>query len=273
MPNHITNEITFGTDSAALAAFQKMLTEMRADDGPLGSIDFNKLIPMPRSLNIESGSRTNAGLDMYIAFLKESRSVALQGLTFTPKAHEVAVQRHLAKFTAKKDADLEVWELSEQAFQNIQKYGCATWYEWAPQHWGTKWNAYDCCPLGPQSHTMRFLTAWNGVPKILEALSKKYPDQRITYRWADEDIGYNVGEMTFEKGKTVAQDIPAGGSREAYEMAADIKGSALENYGLHLSQDGTTYEYQEEATEQPVAQRRETPKKTKSKKEEHKYER
>ena len=46
MPNHITNQITFGSDSASLAAFQKMLRDMRMEGQLLGSIDFNKLLPM-----------------------------------------------------------------------------------------------------------------------------------------------------------------------------------------------------------------------------------
>ena len=58
MPNHITNQITFGSDSASLAAFQKMLRDMRMEGQPLGSIDFNKLLPMPKELNMESGTQT-----------------------------------------------------------------------------------------------------------------------------------------------------------------------------------------------------------------------
>ena len=64
MPNHITNQITFGSDSASLAAFQKMLRDMRMEGQPLGSIDFNKLLPMPKELNMESGTQTERGLEL-----------------------------------------------------------------------------------------------------------------------------------------------------------------------------------------------------------------
>lgn len=74
---------------------------------------------------------------------------------------------------------------------------------------------------------MVFLTAWNSVPDIVAALSRKYPDQTITYRWADEDIGQNVGEMVFRDGKCIEQDILEGGSPAAYEMAAEIIGIEL----------------------------------------------
>ena len=72
MPNHVTNQITFGADSVSLAAFQHMLRELRAEGQPLGSIDFNKLVPMPPELKIECGSRTDAGLKLYKEFMAES---------------------------------------------------------------------------------------------------------------------------------------------------------------------------------------------------------
>ncbi len=62
MPNHITNQITFGADSESLPAFHEMLEFVRAEGRFLGSMDFNKLIPMPESLNITSGSDTVKGL-------------------------------------------------------------------------------------------------------------------------------------------------------------------------------------------------------------------
>ena len=59
MPNNITNQITFGSDSAVLAAFQKMLHDVQMEGQPLGSIDFNRLLPMPKELDIEAGTSTS----------------------------------------------------------------------------------------------------------------------------------------------------------------------------------------------------------------------
>ena len=47
MPNHITNLISFGDQPEQVAAFHQMLRDLRQKDGVYGSIDFNKLIPMP----------------------------------------------------------------------------------------------------------------------------------------------------------------------------------------------------------------------------------
>ena len=92
---------------------------------------------------------------------------------------------------------------------------------------------------------MVFFTAWDSVPKIVTLLSRKYPEQTITYRWADENIGYNVGEMTLKGGEVIDINVPEGGSREAYEMAAEIMGADLSDYDLCLTADGSSYEYRD----------------------------
>lgn len=43
--------------------------ELRQEDGVYGSLDFNKLIPMPEPMNIESGTWTNQGLQAYRSFM------------------------------------------------------------------------------------------------------------------------------------------------------------------------------------------------------------
>lgn len=219
MPNHVTNQLTFGRDVDSLAAFRKMLVEVRETGKPLGTFDFNKLIPMPPSLNIERSGMTDEGLRLYQAYAQE--------LSKAGPAGEDHVKR---KWAARRRSDPAAWALGEQAYQNVQKYGCPTWYEWANQNWGTKWNAYQCKPLGKDADTMIFLTAWGSVPDIVTALSRKYPDQTITYRWADENIGYNVGEMVFQGGKCVGQNVPEEGSPAAYEMTAEILGIDLSEF-------------------------------------------
>jgi hypothetical protein len=128
--------------------------------------------------------------------------------------------------------------LGEQAYSNVQRFGSPTWYEWCNHNWGTKWNAYGFPPLEKDSDTMEFFTAWDSVPKIITLLSKKYPEQTITYRWADEDIGHNVGEMMLKGGEVIDMNVPEGGSREAYEMAAEIMNTDLSDYNLCLTADG-----------------------------------
>lgn len=255
MPNHITNQITFGSDSASLAAFQKMLRDMRMEGQPLGSIDFNKLLPMPKELNMESGTQTERGLELVQGYHDMLYKLERQKVLMSPESHAERLRQCEGLYRKKRMADPETWALGEQAYRNLQRFGSPTWYEWCNQNWGTKWNAYDCRQLREDSNTMVFFTAWSAVPRIVELLSKEYPEQTITYRWADEDIGHNVGESTLKGGKVVDSNIPADGSREAYEMAAEIMGVDLSDFNLCLTGDGTSYEYRDPDTpsvEQPT---------------------
>ena len=76
MPNHITNLISFGEQPEQVAAFHQMLRDLRQKDGVYGSIDFNKLIPMPKALDIESGTRATNGLDAYRRFITGDKAGA-----------------------------------------------------------------------------------------------------------------------------------------------------------------------------------------------------
>lgn len=249
MPNNITNQITFGTDKDSLSAFHEMLEFVRVKDSFLGSMDFNKLIPMPSSLNITAGSDTVKGLELYKDFVDVyllGRDPAGFDLLNIPEKSEQVFLR------LRKDIEPDVWALGKAAFQNTQKHGSPTWYEWCNKHWGTKWNAYDCIPVDEHSDTLQFFTAWDSVPEIVKLLSEKFPAQRLSYRWADEDLGQNAGSLVFKAGAVIDSDIPIEGSREAYEMAADIMSIDLAAYGYQLSKDGTTYEYRESDEPLPV---------------------
>lgn len=245
MPNNITNQITFGSDSAALAAFQRMLHDMRMESEPLGSFDFNKLLPMPKELDMESGTRTDRGLKLVREYHSVLADLERQKPGLTPAEYALALRQCQGLYREKRMADPATWALGEQAYNNIQRFGSPTWYEWCNRNWGTKWNAYGSSPLEQDSDTVEFFTAWNSVPKIITLLSKKYPEQTITYRWADEDIGRNVGEMTLKGGEVININVPECGSREAYEMAAEIMGADLSDYNLYLTGDGTSYEYRD----------------------------
>lgn len=107
-----------------------------------------------------------------------------------------------------------------------------------------------------------FLTAWSAIPGLMKKLSEKYPEQMITYRWADEEVGYNVGEIVLKGGDIIEDRTPVPGSREAYEMAADIMGTNLAAFHLYLNKDKTNYEYREKP---PVETRPQSAKKPKRK--------
>lgn len=62
MPNHVINLISLKGDKNKIA---EMLEAIKTDEFGIGSVDFEKVIPMPESLRIECGSKTTKGLRAY----------------------------------------------------------------------------------------------------------------------------------------------------------------------------------------------------------------
>ena len=129
MPNNITNQITFGSDSTALAAFQRMLHDMRMDGQPLGSIDFNKLLPMPKELDMEAGTRTDRGLKLVREYHHTLADLERQKPGLTPAEYALALHKCEELYQKQRLADPVTWALGEQAYSNVQRFGSPTWYE------------------------------------------------------------------------------------------------------------------------------------------------
>lgn len=207
MPNHVENIISVDGD---IRQIRDMLEKLRVDDGELGTIDFNKIIPMPKELNIEAGSRTDKGLKAYKDFISVFTLMATQNMD---KLDAIPIESENA-FRSKyaKDVKDDEWELGRQAWNNIRLHGYASWYEWCIANWGTKWNAYHCGEYSEfnKGDTVSFQTAWGAPHPVLQQIAKMYPEITFTHRWADEDLGSNCGERIYENGELVQNYYPEG---------------------------------------------------------------
>ena len=233
MPNHVTNIVEF---HCSKQKFQQIAEFIRKDDSFFGSVDFNKVLPMPPELDIECGSRGDEGMKLYKDFLKWKNTQHLPG-----DQEDV-----LLNYVEQEGVDFSTIELGKQYFENLLKHGATNWYDWRISHWGTKWNAYDCVEVDPDAKYLQFNTAWSSVPDILSLLSEQFPDVQITYKWSDEDIGYNVGIATFLDGELKEYDSMPGGSKEAFELAAEVHDFDLAEWGYVFNEKEGTYEYVEE---------------------------
>ena len=230
MPNHVTNNLTFHGDPEAI---HRMLEAVKNDEEGFGSIDFNKILPMPRELNIESGSRTTEGIKLYNNFLE----IYKLGQEGDVDLFTIPEQSEKAFLDMRKDIDKKTWALGKAACRNIQQFGHSTWYSWCTCNWGTKWNAYD---FNYSEGSLSFHTAWSAPLPVLRKLAELYPEIGITHEWADEDIGHNCGRNVYRGGRLTEEFIPADG-REAYEFAASVLDEDLSDYGLVLNADETDY--------------------------------
>lgn len=204
MPNHVTNIIEIKGNPSRIKA---MFEAIKSDEHGLGSIDFNKLIPMPPELNIEEGSRTKHGLKAYKDFLEVynfNREPNID-LGSIPEKAEQAFLR------VRPDVDSTAWSLGKQAYQNKQKYGAHSWYDWRTKNWGTKWDAYGYeSGVHVDGHSLRFQTAWAPPQPVIAKLSEMYPDLDFTHQYASEDIGVNCGEDEYHNGSLCGEYRPAG---------------------------------------------------------------
>lgn len=273
MPNHITNRIFIDADSQRLI---EILDAVKSDELGRGSIDFNKLIPMPESLNIESGNCTDTAMELFLTFLNPAvdyfGAEQMQPQNFAGLVTELNARRYSGtydaqmsqeklqntvesyggKFEPQDETLQDLLSTGKQAVTNFLTYGAKDWYDWCVNNWGTKWNAYSFDDIPPSSdNEITFHTAWAGVPQILEKLSKRFPYVTFEYAYADEDIGSNVGRLTYKGGEVIEQDIPNSQSKEAYEMAFDIHASNAEDYGLKWDEKSQNYEYDDHAFDTP----------------------
>lgn len=219
MPNHVQNRVRLIGEQSRI---DELLRTVQNDEDGFGSIDFNKIIPMPKELDVECGSRSEHGFKAYSDFIAVclfDRSDGKIDVFSIPESSEKAFLK------IRKDIDAETFKLGKQLFQDKIKFGYTDWYSWCIDNWGTKWNAYSFGEY--ESNTLSFCTAWSRAMPIMTKLSKMFPDVHFNYAWADEDFGCNVGEVELQNGEMTFENIPAPFSKEAFEMAADIRGEDL----------------------------------------------
>jgi hypothetical protein len=188
--------------------------------------DFNKVVPMPKSLEVSSNS------------LGEMAHELLFG-TKMKKFFQLSFAENQRRFRELNIAQQkEAVDLAIQYQSNLELYGATTWYDWSIENWGTKWNSTECLKFA--ENTYDFITAWSGVPELILKMSESFSDVTILYKYSDEDTGHNCGIGEFKNGETDFRQLE-GGSREAYELAFELRPDRAENYQLV----GDKYEYVE----------------------------
>lgn len=239
MPNHIVNHISLQGDPEKI---RSMLEAIKSDEHGIGSVDFNKIIPMPESLGIEAGSRTDRGLQAYRDFINVYTFA--RSINDTAKALEnIPVESEEVFLRQRTDIRRDEWELGKTAWHNIREYGAPTWYDWCISNWGTKWNAYGYSEDTIDYHdggTLYFQTAWSAPHPILEKLTQMFPDIMLEHEWADEDIGQNCGRRSYQNGERIEEYYPES-EAEAVEFACKLWDYDPLDLDLCLNADATKY--------------------------------
>lgn len=201
MPNHVINKVAIRGDKLELSLCREQIIDAykpKDSDTPR-NFSFNTIIPMPESLRIESGSRTDCG----IKYIKS-------GYVLTD----------WMKKWSKEEIDKAV-ELGKKALENIRKYGHKDWYDWSIEKWGTKWDAYEVEVSAAESFIdLSFQTAWSTPFEVMKELSRQFPNLTVYVQYADEDLGCNCGSYLLEGGELKSQ------SDGDYDFAREMWGYA-----------------------------------------------
>ena len=210
MPNWVKNVVTVSKDTMNKIK-EKYFSE--------GVLDFEKISPMPRTLELEDGSITDIAI--YYSILQKDEKEREKIINLLTKTDDLLDKNYWAKLKSYIDAgrfkNIEKYakdyepdnyafdlgintleELGDMYINNIKEYGHATWYDWCVENWGTKWGVsrFSC-----NENTMIFETAWSTPEPIFEKLSQEFPDDYIELKYADECYSnYNNGHLTFNDG-------------------------------------------------------------------------
>ena len=223
MPNHVSNIIKM-KGITKLPLFK----EEREGDEIIKCFDFNKLIPMPESLNMESGSMTDISVVYYMTERctipvdrmdkdkKELTQKIVSNLFSSSEEwlKEVFNRAMVKAFDSSDKEKDKMYENGKVYVKNYTDYGATTWYDWCRHNWDTKWNAYSNEQI--DEDTISFQTAWSCPEKVIEKLAEMYPDAHIEHWWADEDCGSNTGYREYIDGQWYG-GYDNSCSNEAYE--------------------------------------------------------
>lgn len=124
------------------------------------------------------------------------------------------------------DSEVDFNEVISQP-ANIEIGGCngrhapevICWYSWNVENWGTKWNAYD---ISRENDTIKFHTAWGHPFPVIKELSLLYPTDVMLVKYADEDLGSNLGDYAILDGNVFFSYKFIERSEEALDFAARL---------------------------------------------------
>ena len=253
MPNHISHIMTVDGHAEDVAAFLHVLRSEPQDeengaDAPDGNhyhLDFNKFIPRPPALDVESGSSSHWDMhffrnpsecitdtDSFVARTAPVAAAALleHGNKTNAEIAEILQQEVLPEWLVKATDFHRLNDLvttGRTCLDNINRYGHPTWYEWSVECWGTKWNSYDNRfeVVEPTHLTMRFQTAWSPPTPVLEEIARQHPNLAIRIDYIDEGYGF-AGTYTLSGGQI--EDSPVSDGQVA-SFASDVFGWQTED--------------------------------------------
>ena len=211
MPNWVKNKVRFED--------KRVIEECYTEENGEENFDFDKIIPMPKSMHLTSGGRETISIIYAISKMSsEKKEEVINKLKETETDfygnYYNKLLKNIDNYKDYKGLGIKNLEdLGNTYINNIIEYGFDTWYDWACENWGTKWGA--CHTYYVDENNIEFDCAWSVPYNILKEISRKY-QTKVEVDFADEDIGNNCGRIVFRNGKEI--DYSVGNRDFAYEV-------------------------------------------------------
>lgn len=250
MPNWVYNQVHVHGPDDQLVKFKEAVAD---GDCPFG---FNKILPMPKSLNLVDGTSTDMAIvaaltekcsDNEVVYVKAFVRRELRNnncpASLCDESYFSRTFDKLVALKAAEDAETsrgviydastnpktyrEYVEWGKVYLSNLRNYGVATWYNWSNLNWGTKWDACECEFVDyVDTYLYNFSTAWstpdgiiNYLPTFLNKIGAE--DVTIDWRWAEEQ-GYYAGRYLVSVNDVKSEYFE--NSDEAYALCEEIMG-------------------------------------------------
>lgn len=227
MPNYCQSKLLVIGDKDIIKQMEEERFSRREH---LWMLDFDKVLPMPKSLHIEAGCMTSftqkllyptqgqepLQLNEVIATLSFRKDVlpddaaqpqslkdVIGLLKQTPQGRHILLEGHLRQ-------------------RNLKQYGCTDWYEWSIDNWGTKWN---CTDFSKEQHdseksALYFMeTAWSPPLPVIDELACLYPKLRFEMSFLELGADF-AGESYWQNGFQEFFNLDC----DAQQMAIDVFG-------------------------------------------------
>ena len=166
--------------------------------------DFNLLIPMPKEY-LEKDMSEGFDTDYCIYWYLSNRGTTMihgieKGLI--PYSGVLDMDRSRMMDYCLEHSD-ECYQRGQKYYDLYKKYGHRSWYYWAIENWGTKWNAVDTLVDGDLDdfESVEFDVEWCYPEPIVKKLFEENPGCRIGFFWSDEDYDGDHGIERDENGR------------------------------------------------------------------------
>ena len=116
--------------------------------------------------------------------------------------------------------------------KEYKKYGKNNWYDWSIENWGCKWSASSTYAF---ENGVIFETPWDCPISIFKRLTEIFPKVDMEMIYADENMGRNIGKVTYINGVfTINRYDAYQDGNTAWEIYIDLWGSE----GLEKDENG-----------------------------------